>query len=117
VGQGVVGIECEAANTRVHSLLAPLEHAATRHCLEAERAFAARLGGSCQSPIAGHAVLTGGRIELRGFVGSPDGSNVFEDRIAGAADDAARLGAALAERLLAAGAEALLKSLAMSGGH
>lgn len=117
VGQGVIGIECQTADARVRSLLVPLEHAATRRCLEAERAFAARLGGSCQSPIAGYATLAGDRIDLRGLVGSPDGSMVFEDRIAGAASDAGSLGTALAERLLAAGADALLKSLAMDGGH
>lgn len=117
VGQGVIGVECQSADARVRSLLAPLEHTATRRCLEAERAFAARLGGSCQSPIAGYAMLAGDRIDLRGLVGSPDGRAVFADRIAGAAGDAARLGTVLAERLLAAGAEALLKSLAMDGGH
>jgi hydroxymethylbilane synthase len=117
VGQGVIGIECQSADARLRLLLAPLEHAATRRCLEAERAFAARLGGSCQSPIAGYATLAGDKIELRGLVGSPDGSMVFEDRIAGAASDAGKLGTALAERLLQAGADALLKSLAMDGGH
>jgi len=117
VGQGVIGIECRTADARVRSLLASLEHAATRCCLEAERAFAARLGGSCQSPIAGYATLAGDRIDLRGLVGSPDGSQIFEDRVAGDAGDAGKLGIALAERLLAAGAEALLKSLAMDGGH
>jgi hydroxymethylbilane synthase len=117
VGQGVIGIECRSADARVRSLLAPLEHAATRRCLEAERAFAARLSGSCQSPIAGYATLAGDKIEIRGLVGSPDGSMVFEDSIAGAASGAGRLGTALAERLLAAGADTLLKSLAMDGGH
>ncbi len=117
VGQGVIGIECQGADARVRSLLAPLEHAATRRCLAAERAFAARLGGSCQSPIAGYAMLAGDQIDLRGLVGSPDGSQVFEDRIAGAASDAGDLGTALAERLLAAGAEALLQSLAMDSGN
>lgn len=117
VGQGVIGIECRAADARIRLLLAPLEHSATRSCLDAERAFAARLGGSCQSPIAGYATLAGDNIELRGLVGSPDGSTIFADHITGAASDAAKLGAALAERLLAAGAEALLRSLALGGGH
>jgi hydroxymethylbilane synthase len=117
VGQGVIGIECRAADARVSSLLSSLEHSATRRSLEAERAFAARLGGSCQSPIAGYAALAGDKIELRGYVGAPDGRQAFEDRISGAAADAARLGTALAERLLAAGAESLLKALALEGGH
>ena len=117
VGQGVIGIECQARDARIRSLLAPLEHAATRRCLDAERALAARLGGSCQSPIAGYASQAGDRIELRGLVGMPDGSRVIADRISGAASDAARLGTALAERLLTAGADALLKSLATDGGR
>lgn len=117
VGQGVIGVECQARDSRVRSLLTPLEHPATRPCLDAERALAARLGGSCQSPIAGYATLAGESIELRGLVGMPDGSRVIADRIAGPAADAARLGTALAERLLAAGADDLLKSLAMDGEH
>jgi len=115
VGQGVIGIECKSGDTQVRGLLAPLEHSKTRRCLEAERAFAARLGGSCQSPIAGYATLAGERISLRGLVGSPNGTTIFADRIAGAAADAVKLGTALAERLLAAGAEALLHALAMGG--
>jgi len=117
VGQGIIGIECQAADARVRSLLALLEHAPTRRCLEAERAFAARLGGSCQSPIAGYAELAGNVIELQGLVGSPDGNTVFADRMVGPAGDAERLGTALADRLLAAGAAGLLKSLAMGNWH
>ena len=117
VGQGIIGIECRASDARIRSLLAPLEHAPTRHCLEAERAFSARLGGSCQSPIAGHAELAGGILELQGLVGSPDGNTVFADRTAGAAADAVKLGSALADRLIAAGAGALLKALAAAGAH
>jgi hydroxymethylbilane synthase len=117
VGQGVIGIECQAGDSRVRSLLAPLDHPATRRCLDAERALAARLGGSCQSPIAGYATLANGRIELRGLVGMPDGSRVLADRIAGPEADAAKLGTMLADRLLAAGADALLKSLAMGDGR
>jgi hydroxymethylbilane synthase len=117
VGQGVIGIECQEKDSSVRSLLAPLDHPATRCCLDAERSFAARLGGSCQSPIAAYATLAGDRIALRGLVGMPDGSRVIADRIAGPAGDAAKLGTALAERLLAAGADALLRSLATDGGH
>ena len=117
VGQGIIGIECRAADARIRSLLAPLEHAPTRHCLEAERAFSARLGGSCQSPIAAHAELAGGILELQGLVGSPDGNTVFSDRVAGTATDAVTLGTTLADRLLAAGAGLLLKALAAAGAH
>jgi hydroxymethylbilane synthase len=115
VGQGVIGIECRD-DAGIRELLRPLEHAPTRSCLEAERAFSARLGGSCQSPIAAYAELEGDRLRLRGLVGSPDGVTVYTDSIEGAADDATSLGTGLGERVLAAGADALLRALAAGAG-
>jgi hydroxymethylbilane synthase len=109
VGQGVIGIECAAGRDDVLALVHPLEHAASRMRLEAERAFSARLGGGCQSPIAAHATIDGETLNLRGLVGSPDGRTIFADGISGPVTDAARLGAALAGRLLDAGAGELLK--------
>ena len=111
VGQGVIGIECRAADERTRRLVGALEHAPTRTCLDAERAFAARLQGSCQSPVAGFAELDGSRLRVRGLVGAPDGSQVFADEIGGAADEAAALGNRLAARLLEAGAAPLLAAL------
>jgi len=109
VGQGVIGIEYAAGRDDVLALVHPLEHAASRMRLEAERAFSARLGGGCQSPIAAHATIDGETLNLRGLVGSPDGRTIFADDISGPVTDAARLGAALAGRLLDAGAGELLK--------
>ncbi len=115
VGQGIVGIECRS-EPAVLELARALEHAPTRECLNAERAFAKRLEGSCQSPIAGFATCAGRRLTLTGLVGAPDGSKLYRDRIEGAATDAAGLGRVLAERLLAAGAADLLASLKGAGG-
>jgi hydroxymethylbilane synthase len=109
VGQGVIGIECAAGKDEILALIRPLEHAHSRTALEAERAFSARLGGSCMSPIAAHATIDGNTLKLRGLVGSPDGRAVFSDDITGPATDATGLGAALASRLLDAGAGELLK--------
>ncbi len=110
VGQGIVGIECrdEAA---LLARIGVLNDRPTRECLDAERALAARLEGSCTSPIAGFAHHANGGLELEGLVGAPDGSVVYRERIAGPAADAAALGRALADRLLAAGAGALLATL------
>ena len=111
VGQGVIGIECRFGDSRTRRLLHALEDAPTRAAIEAERAFARRLGGSCQSPIAGFARLHGDQLTLEGLVAEPDGSRVLRDRIAGNAAQPQRLGLELAERLLAAGAAALLERL------
>lgn len=108
VGQGVIGIECVAGRAEIVALTNPLEHAPTRAALDAERAFAAALGAGCQSPIAGHATVAGGMLDLAGLAGASDGSRILEDAVAGRAQDAAELGAVLAGRLLAAGAAELL---------
>ncbi len=111
VGQGVIGMECRREDRRTRAALAALDDPATHTVLAAERAFAARLGGSCQSPIAAHARLEGRRLRLEGLVAEPDGSRLFREGIEGAADHAGELGRALAERLLAAGAGTLLERL------
>jgi hydroxymethylbilane synthase len=108
VGQGIIGVECAAARADVIALVQPLEHAPTRTALDAERAFAAALGASCQSPIAGYATLGGGTLHIAGLAGSPDGARILTDALAGPAREAAALGASLAARLLAAGAGDLL---------
>ena len=108
VGQGAIGIECRVDDAATHALLAPLNHAPTRICVEAERALNARLEGGCQVPIGGYAVLEGERLHLRGLVGDPDGSRVIRAEIRGAAPDAVALGTQLAQELLRLGAKAIL---------
>jgi hydroxymethylbilane synthase len=111
VSQGVIGIECRTSDTQTRRALAALNDAATRTVMDAERAFAARLGGSCQSPIAAYARLDGDRLTLDGLVAEPDGSRLLRDSLDGDAENPQRLGVQLAERLLAAGAGALLERL------
>jgi hydroxymethylbilane synthase len=111
VTQGVIGIECRRSDSRTVELLRALEDPATRKVMDAERAFAARLGGSCQSPIAAYAELDADRITLRGLVAEPDGSRLLRDAVSGSAENPAALGRQLAERILAAGAGPLLERL------
>jgi hydroxymethylbilane synthase len=111
VAQGVIGIECRGADSRTLGRVTVLNHPDTRIAMDAERAFAHRLGGSCQSPIAAYARLEGQRLRLDGLVAEPDGSRLLRDTVSGAIDDPAALGALLAERILAAGAAPLLERL------
>ena len=108
VGQGIIGIECRELDERSRSLVKALEHASARQCCEAERAFAQRLQGSCQSPIAGYACIDAGELLLRGVIGSPDGQTMYRDSISGPASQYRELGVKLAERMLQAGAAELL---------
>lgn len=107
-GQGAVGIECRLDDDAVKALLAPLEHTETRTRVLTERAMNRALQGGCQVPIGAYALVEGDQIWLRGLVGSPDGSQMLHDEIRGPLADGESLGEALAERLLAAGADRIL---------
>ena len=109
--QGVVGIECRVDDAATRALIAPLHDPTSAIRLAAERGLNARLGGACTVPVAGHAVIGGGRIRLTGMVAAPDASACVRDEIEGATADAAALGVQLAERLLDNGARAILAKL------
>jgi len=111
VGQGVIGIECRTDDLGSRETLDALNDTATRTAVDAERAFAHRLGGSCQSPIAAYAQVERERLSLVGLVAEPDGSRLLRDTISGSDADAQVLGEQLAERVLAAGAGELLQRL------
>jgi hydroxymethylbilane synthase len=78
--------------------------------VDAERAFLVGLGGGCAVPIAAYATVEDGHLHLRGRVTAVDGGLQIDVAIAGLADDAAGLGARLAELALAQGAAQLLGS-------
>jgi hydroxymethylbilane synthase len=108
VGQGIIGIECRQHDERSHALVKPLEDATARQCCEAERAFAQRLQGSCQSPIAGYALVADAELLLRGVIGSPDGRTVYRATVSGPVSRCRELGIELADQMLHAGAAELL---------
>jgi hydroxymethylbilane synthase len=66
------------------------------------------VGGDCNTPLAAHARIADGRLALRALVTDVDARRVLADEISGSVDDAEALGQRLAERLLAAGAAALV---------
>lgn len=108
IGQGAIGIECRRGDARVEALIAVLDDPDTHLRLTAERALNTRLKGGCQVPIAGHAILDGDGLWLRGLVGEPDGSRTLRAEVRGPAAEAETLGVQLAEQLLALGADAIL---------
>jgi len=111
-GQGVLGIEVPAQRADLIALVAPLNDPAAAQCVRAERAFSRALGGSCQLPLAAHAMLEGGLLWLRGFVALPDGRQLLAGELRGAPDDDEAVGRALAQMLRDQGAGAILDQLA-----
>lgn len=110
-GQGAVGIECRSDDVAMRALLAPLEHAATRQAVVAERAMNRKLQGGCQVPIGAFAVHEGDTLWVRGLVGQLDGSEILHAQVRGAATEAEALGEQLADLLLAQGAAAILATV------
>lgn len=114
-GQGALGIELRDGDAAMAAVVAPLNDAATAHCVRAERAFSRALGGSCQVPLGGYAVVDAGQLWLRGFVASADGQQIAAGEIRGPLTDDEALGRQLAADLRARGADAILAGLACAG--
>jgi hydroxymethylbilane synthase len=112
-GQGAVGIECRSNDTRIQELIAPLHHLESAICVRAERAANKHLQGGCQVPIACFAELSdnGVTVNLRGLVGSVDGSRILRAHATGNADNPEKLGIQVAKDLLSQGAGKLLAEI------
>ena len=100
-GQGAICIESRDDDARVNALLAPLNHAETMISLTCERAFLGALDGSCRTPIAAYAVISGDDIHLSGMILTPDGKIFHEIQMDGKVSDAAALGAKAGEAVRA----------------
>ncbi len=110
VGQGALALEARVDDAQTAEIVALLDDARAHVATDAERAFMARLEGNCQVPVAGHATIDADEATLtvRGLVADPLGIKRVSAVIQGPLADARALGVALAERLLADGAGALL---------
>ena len=101
VAQGAIGVERRSSDARATAMLAAIHDGPTGLQLAAERAFLARLAGSCEPPIAGLAVLGGDQLWLRGEILRPDGTESISGEKRGPVGDGPALGQALADELLA----------------
>lgn len=105
VAQGVIAIEMRSDDQTAEEMLAALNDRTTEICVAAERAFLAKLDGSCRTPIAGLAEpMADRRFRFRGQVLSPDGAIMVSAERLGAADAIAALAIEAADELIANGA-------------
>lgn len=91
-GQGAVTIECRADDGAVLSALAMIDDTPTHLAVRCERAFLDVLDGSCRTPIAGLATISGSELTFRGLVLSPEGDEAHQGEGSGAASDAEEIG-------------------------
>ena len=108
VGQGAIAIETRADDEVAVAATLKLNHRETELACRAERAFLRGLGGGCQFPIAGHAVVDGEVLTLEGLVAKADGKEILRNRTSGGANDPEQIGSQLAQQLLEQGAGDLL---------
>src|SRR5439155_23435097 len=109
VSQGVLGLETRAGDDPVIALVrAAIHDPVEARRVTAERAFLARMGGSCQTPLAAHA--TGDATLVVGAMcGTPDGTRILRARVSG--DEPEAVGVAAAEGLLAQGAGEIVAAM------
>lgn len=109
VAQAAIGLEVRADDERTADLIAPLNDEATSLAVTIERAFLARLEGSCRTPIAGHAWLKGPHLVFWGQVLSPDGKSEFNVERIGSPEQAIDIGITAADQILEMGAAEALQ--------
>lgn len=110
-GQGALAVEIRVEDEKLTSVVAELDDASTRACVDAEREFLAALGGGCHLPIGAIAVRTGGQLSLCGVLGLPDGSELIRLGFEGSAKDPRSIGRELAAKVRKAGGDAILHRL------
>jgi hydroxymethylbilane synthase len=109
--QGALALECRAGDADVRDALAALDHPDSRLAALAEREVLAGLAAGCAAPVAAHAQVVDGRLQLAARVVATDGSRVLKVATsADAADETAAraAGSRAARELLADGAAGLV---------
>lgn len=100
VGQAAIAVECRPDDYDIRPVVERIEHAATRHCVDAERGFLSELGGDCSLPAAAHATLAGDGLRVEGLIATRDGRTMLREEMTGPASAGAALGRSLANLLL-----------------
>ncbi len=110
VAQGAIGIEVRADDRDMQDRLKPLNDEPTALAITAERAFLKALDGSCRTPIAALATLSGDRLDFSGMILKPDGSEAHELTSTGSPAEAIKIGTDAGIELLQRGGANFLET-------
>ncbi|UJP65253.1 hydroxymethylbilane synthase [Mongoliitalea daihaiensis] len=113
VGQGSVAIE---SSTNLdpeikRQIIAACHHQETGYRLEAERAYLRVLEGGCSIPVFGLASVKSQELTLKGGIVSLDGRERIVQEVKGSFTNAVQLGETLAQGILNAGGDKILKDI------
>lgn len=111
VGQGALGLEIRDNDTDTREIVRAVNHSESEERVFAERSFSSALGGTCNTPLAAYATLSRDKktMSLSGLVAGPSSGRILRDRIEDWEDSPDALGEALAQLLIEAGAEEVLR--------
>jgi hydroxymethylbilane synthase len=116
VGQGALGIETRAGDAETICFVAALDDVETRACVTAERALLRELQGGCQVPLGAWGRIRGGELHLEAAVFSPTGSECVRMDEGGSPDEADAVGVRLAQSMIEAEADKILRLAGRSVG-
>jgi hydroxymethylbilane synthase len=102
-GQGILVVLGREDDADVSGLLTPVHDPATQREMEAEHAFLQRFASDLELPVGVLARCDGARLTVTGAVGTSDAAAAEVQKREGPADQAAALGAQLAEMILQSG--------------
>jgi hydroxymethylbilane synthase len=117
VGQGSFAVICRRDDAKILEMLKVVHHLPSAIAAGAERAMLRALGGGCQVPIGALAEVRQNQLRLTGCICRIDGSEVIRHTQAvplsrkNAAEEAERLGIALAKQLLEKGGREILDTM------
>ena len=115
-GQGALGIETRADDEQTSRFVAALDHEQTRACVTAERALLRELQGGCQVPLGAWGRIRKGELHLEAAVFSVARIQPVRFDEAGSPAEAEAIGIRLAQVLIEAGADKILRLAGRSVG-
>ena len=99
VAQGIIGVERRAEDKSIESLLKKINHKPTMQMANAERTMLKILDGSCETPIAGLAIINKNKMTLKAEVLRVDGTEKIYYEATDNISNAINLGQEVGEHL------------------
>lgn len=106
--QGALAVVGRIGDSAIARPVRRIDHATTHACVDAERTFAAALGGDCRLPLGALATCRGRSVFLTGEVLTPNGRMSLRRARSGPATTAEHIGLMLGKEMLDRGALDLL---------
>lgn len=112
-GQGILAVQGRRSDEELRSMLAPLDDAAARIALSAERRLIEKLEGGCRTPIGAWVRRIHNRLRGDAIVAMPDGSRFARAESEGPPPDWTPLADDLVAQLKGQGAEEIIAASRM----